>query len=323
VIADSLQAAALHEYICQHPAEDDARLVYADVLEERGEDERAEFIRVGVELAGLRSRITDPRDNIGLGWSLPKAESERVLALDGRERELLEAHFAGWAPQLAGEDSGYLLPSEPTVRIRHNERYDDDVAVTFHRGFPAEVTLTAEAFAGGRCGRCEGSGKVLRGLQGVDEDQWREHDCPNCRGTGQTPGHAAVLFRAAPIERVTLSDREPADGGEGIYPSESWYWEESAADFWFLPRDLFDLLTGHRRASQRTDLHPSRQRHYDTEQDAHDALAAAALLYGRRRGWPCPRCQATGKLRFADMEDEEPDCACSSCHGTGHTVEES
>jgi uncharacterized protein (TIGR02996 family) len=42
--------------ICENPAEDAPRLVYADWLDENGQPERAEFIRVQIELA----KIPDP-----------------------------------------------------------------------------------------------------------------------------------------------------------------------------------------------------------------------------------------------------------------------
>jgi uncharacterized protein (TIGR02996 family) len=39
--------------ICEHPEDDAPRLVYADWLEEHGNPERAEFIRVQCRLAAL------------------------------------------------------------------------------------------------------------------------------------------------------------------------------------------------------------------------------------------------------------------------------
>src|SRR5947208_542084 len=64
---------------------DDApRLVYADWLDEHGEAERGELIRVQCRLARLGE--ADPS----------RAELER------RERELLEAHGAKWAEPLRG-----------------------------------------------------------------------------------------------------------------------------------------------------------------------------------------------------------------------------
>jgi uncharacterized protein (TIGR02996 family) len=80
VIAESTTADALLSYICQHPSDNVARLGYADVLEERGEDERAEFIRIQLELPG------------------PLAHCQ--CNLHRRERELLEAHRVQWCASL-------------------------------------------------------------------------------------------------------------------------------------------------------------------------------------------------------------------------------
>jgi uncharacterized protein (TIGR02996 family) len=45
------ERAAFTRAICENPADDTVRLVYADWLEEHGEPERAEFVRVQVEIA--------------------------------------------------------------------------------------------------------------------------------------------------------------------------------------------------------------------------------------------------------------------------------
>jgi uncharacterized protein (TIGR02996 family) len=64
------------------PGDDLPRLAYADWLEEHGQSERAELIRVQLELARL-----PPGDGRG-------------PALRRREQQLLEAHAAEWAPPL-------------------------------------------------------------------------------------------------------------------------------------------------------------------------------------------------------------------------------
>jgi uncharacterized protein (TIGR02996 family) len=66
----------------ESPDDDAPRLVYADWLDEHGDHDRAEFIRVQCELAGLDE--TDPR----------RDDPER------RERELLERHEPRWLGEL-------------------------------------------------------------------------------------------------------------------------------------------------------------------------------------------------------------------------------
>src|SRR4051812_32622743 len=74
---------ALFRAICEQPDEDTPRLVYADWLEEGGDPDRAEFIRLQCELARL------PEDGDG-------------HPLGRRARELLVEHEEEWAGPLKG-----------------------------------------------------------------------------------------------------------------------------------------------------------------------------------------------------------------------------
>ncbi len=72
----------LLEDVLAHPKEDGPRLVYADWCEENGDLDRAEFVRVQVELA-----------------KLPQGDG-RCRSLKARERELLARHKAPWCERL-------------------------------------------------------------------------------------------------------------------------------------------------------------------------------------------------------------------------------
>ena len=61
------------------PESDAPRLIYADWLDDHGEAARAEFIRLGCELARAAFGVAPPAKN-------------------RRYRELLEAHAAEWVP---------------------------------------------------------------------------------------------------------------------------------------------------------------------------------------------------------------------------------
>jgi uncharacterized protein (TIGR02996 family) len=81
------EAYALLRDICENPADDGLRLVYADWLEENGQPERAEFIRIQIE----RARLTP--------------ENSRQEELRRRQQELLAGHGPGWLgelPRLSG-----------------------------------------------------------------------------------------------------------------------------------------------------------------------------------------------------------------------------
>ncbi len=85
--------------ICESPADDLPRLVYADWLEEHGEADRAEFIRVQCALANSDS-LCGLEFCVGRYWKHSGDErtyptkchvcAERLAALQARERELLQ-----------------------------------------------------------------------------------------------------------------------------------------------------------------------------------------------------------------------------------------
>ncbi len=98
--------------IVAQPADDTARLVYADWLEEHGEVAHAQFVRVQIEHAALGN--SDPK-------SFYISDLERMRHLKDREIELLQGqdHWLKWAGK-AIEDSGYLLgyPWQEQMRFR-------------------------------------------------------------------------------------------------------------------------------------------------------------------------------------------------------------
>ncbi len=99
------------------PDDNVPRLVFADWLQEHGEDERAEFIRVQCALA---------TNNV-------KDDEERAQFQE-RERELLEAHGQEWADEVLGAghglnvDQGMLAAMNRGVAVHGN-------GIAFERGF--------------------------------------------------------------------------------------------------------------------------------------------------------------------------------------------
>jgi uncharacterized protein (TIGR02996 family) len=98
---------AFLEAIREAPQDDTPRLVYADWLDDQGEHERAEFIRVQCELAQM-AVFNDYRRE-----------------LQGRQRQLLARHGAKWLTQEWPE------ATNPVVDMR-----------TFERGFVADLSLS-------------------------------------------------------------------------------------------------------------------------------------------------------------------------------------
>jgi uncharacterized protein (TIGR02996 family) len=99
-------ADAFFQDILANPDDDTPRLVYADWLDEHGDPDRAEFVRLQCRLAGLSAGL----------------EERRALGL--RQQLLLHRHVAEWARPVRG-----------LVR-----------AYQFHRGFVGEVWMEEPAF---------------------------------------------------------------------------------------------------------------------------------------------------------------------------------
>jgi uncharacterized protein (TIGR02996 family) len=97
--------------VVEQPDDDVLRLVYADWLDDQGDAERAEFIRLQVELARL-----------------PEGDAARA-AKERREDELLLACGEAW-----------LAPLQDILS-------DVDCTPVFHRGFVAEVTFWGQSGA--------------------------------------------------------------------------------------------------------------------------------------------------------------------------------
>jgi uncharacterized protein (TIGR02996 family) len=164
--------AALLASILAAPKDDAPRLVFADWLDENGEGERAEFVRVQVELARYdEMTFAECRACECPDGDYPHADDcPRSPKHPLREREwelwgyLPVRHgvlrrfsdgLPGWAVLLNGDKGNGLTNNYPWAIVR--------------RGFVAEVRLTAAAFLGGPCGRCEGRGTVcLTCRTGVD-----------------------------------------------------------------------------------------------------------------------------------------------------------
>lgn len=143
--------AALLLAVCQEPAEDTPRLVYADCLDDEGEHERAEFIRVQVALANAPTTC----DRTFCDGQLVVCEEcrewkrlrKRASALEAAIREEWLRQSRGW-PMIIAYDSA-----------------------VFRRGFVDEIEVDHEAwtpeFAAAICRQTPLSRVRLRGMEPV------------------------------------------------------------------------------------------------------------------------------------------------------------
>jgi len=124
---------ALFGAICDNPEEDTPRLMFADWLDEHGEPDRAEFVRLQCELARLADDASDSqavyeflrdRDHVtrpSADWTQIDNGIHRRIALDLRAADLFRRHGGAWEPK---------LPKRSGVEWSG-----------FHRGFAHHVAL--------------------------------------------------------------------------------------------------------------------------------------------------------------------------------------
>jgi uncharacterized protein (TIGR02996 family) len=208
-----MTALSFLEAIREDPADDVPRLVFADWLEDAGDYDRAEFIRVQCEWArGVRDR-------------------GRSAELNGRHRQLLEAHRAKWlgplaelAPEAKFErgfvddirvsaslflehaDAIFALHPIRTLRLERAHRILYEVAACPHLAGLDTLDLQAEPLRDDGLAIL-GRGKYLGRLRKLDLTRIE------CTGEGV---HALIDRGAvAGLEELTLR-HNPAMGNEGV-----------------------------------------------------------------------------------------------------------
>lgn len=143
--------AAFIQAICENPKDDTPRLMYADWLDEHGESERAEFIRVGCELSIMEHAEFGPECSWGGTCVCPS--HERLRWLRRREREL----WRGTGKPLHHPCQWFEVPNWACLvdigltRIEWTTEDDDEIVGNIRRGFVAAITLPADAWAVGAC----------------------------------------------------------------------------------------------------------------------------------------------------------------------------
>ena len=186
--------AALYRGILERPDDDVARLVYADWLEENGEAERAEFIRLQVEV--------DPWNHT---W--PPMTFERKDTLRRREHDLFDSFKTQWFDERAAI---YYLPHEAEGA---EGQYPGLTRAIVSKGFISSVHTTLQSWVGGPCDWCRGTGEVAT----YDNDGgWSNHSrCEECKGKRRTPAHGPRIVAEQPVERVEVTDADSCIVGYG------------------------------------------------------------------------------------------------------------
>ena len=223
--------------ILECPEDDAVRLIYSDWLEEQGDDWDIDAARY------IRWAVAHPKESA-------VCLCVQSIKVNGRACELCRTHKINMPKKKFGTDSPYVM----------------------NRGFVSSVSLTCEAFVGGRCQTCDGTG--IGACPDVAEYIEIAGGCPKCHGTGRMEGVARELFSRHPITEVKLVDKRPNDYG----PPEDglrfgWLSEhQHGAGPHGLPRDLLLMMpkSGQQYSGR-----------WNLEADANAALSRACVSYGR------------------------------------------
>lgn len=247
--------------IVENPHDDVARLVYADWLDDHGQEERAEFIRVQCELAspGVVDRVTGH-------WSESSREYApgcrcRPCNLRRREQELLRTTHRGSNPP-AYNWWGWAGPAQ--VLYQDGADYRDHF--TYRRGFVEVIRCRLEDWIGRECERCAPA-------------QHYPFRCGLCHGSGRVKALGPALVLACPLLRVEVSDRRP----NGLPGTAIWSRADRADPRlgrhpeWWLPPFIFGALCkGEVRPPQ-----PEHNLFCANEDAARDDLSQALLAWAR------------------------------------------
>lgn len=245
---------AFMQAIIADPANDTPRLLYADWLEEQGDGERAEFIRMQCELANHPTHH----------------KAETGCPLRKRERELL----AGGIKDVPGHMLAMPRPEWvcPGIKMLTMAPQCGDCRWTFTRGFVSEIRMPIEFWMDGKCPQCHGEGYWEPAY--LSDQAGRK--CDACLGTGTIPGIGPAIVAAQPLERVVVTDKRPEM--TGAY----WGWysvgNRLTPEGTIIPVPLFNLLKQYSITSGSSQIV-----HFFTEQAAQDALSRAAIAWARQQ----------------------------------------
>ncbi len=245
------------------PDDDTARLVYADFLQENGEEDRAEFIRVQCELARLESAEREP------DW---------YELLHGRDEAPLQEHYERLS--LLGSLRQRSERLEEQVIPWRDLTYPDHV--TTSRGFWHEATESVAISGKG----LDDPRKFREWVVRVNPVWYGEKKLVVPPGSRLSPEHIRTLCELPFIRQVT--DWNLAGHIDEVRPYAEWSDEEKRSDdFDFIPmapgtyhRSVIttagvNVLTRHRGASRIASLD---LRNNNLDNDAARALAQSPYL---------------------------------------------
>jgi uncharacterized protein (TIGR02996 family) len=295
MLLDHPEYLALLRGVLENPQDVAVRLILSDWLEENGEEDRAEFIRLQCRIATLQAdcncgacvslrgggqhhngpcAVDRDRDE------LPGGRTKQAF-LSMRSQDILGKNWKLWFP--------FAIPKRPCtfatngyghLRVMHGD--GEYIGIRCDRGFISEVRLTCREFCGGICEQCRGTGSHGYIRDGYS-DNFRLNHCSTCSGSGHTPGVARELFERHPLTRIVLTDKKPSPMqlGDliGFYGLQDRQYETTtqSRELDSIPNSIALHMTG---THNRVDSVDS-WRWYKSESAALSALSDACVAYGR------------------------------------------
>lgn len=241
--------------VLANPEYDIVRLVYADALEEAGDGERAEFIRVQITLANQRN----PKRR-------PPASKENDRVQDRLEKRI-NVLWRGGINFIFQDEMCNLFEGSVATVVDPRWRPQGRSVFLVERGFVSSVRCSLAAWRGEECELCRGQG-MNDYYSDIDGRGIMSLPCIKCRGTRRIPGHGAETVAKHPVTRVEFTDREPLE----VFP-ETWCWSFGVSEPHRIPVEVFLLLRENAKGAERIDF-PSRE-------SALAALSAAAIRWAR------------------------------------------
>ncbi len=275
-MTETITERALLAAIIANPDDDQPRLAYADWLEENGQTERAEFIRVQIELANATS-----------GRSHRVWSNEKTLDQAVRAASIFTEHGERWFGKFAT-----ITP--PNAREANGQWW------IVERGFISEIRCTEEQWVGGECERCEGRGQVqFHDGQPITPRSGNPFvvQCPACHGTGHIVGIGQRIAQTHPVERV-VTEKRPWK-----LMSDDWIWwlDDGSTDD--IPSSVRRELHGHIKTPRIDQF--GYWKSFESEQAALDAYSRAAIEWARRPQTVTATFHYAGELQPMPMDDIE------------------
>lgn len=218
----------LEEAILLDPKDNTLRLAYADYLEETGNPERSEFIRLQIRVweiikSNLQFRCAKPdcpcKSNFLYRSAVPECEDYEWNYAQQRLRELQTAHGHDWVPRIPGiTHDGANIYGRAILTVPDSEGVSFVVEALYERGFIERIKCPIRFWIGKPCWRCNG----------------RKQDCAMCFGKGRLLGFGPELMKLAPIDDIFLED---------VHPHENWDWRIRQRDgFSWYSHDLTEPI---------------------------------------------------------------------------------